>query len=234
MLKKILLLTILFLCYLLVIESFANTVEIEINYNLLPELNQDSNTTTTFEIKKLSEEYVKTIRESNAFNNNLYQKLNLFVKNNKSSINSLSAIYMIIGMCLLDETYELYSKDGEKLLDYLINCYPKYIQGKMAIIMKASFLSKKEMNKEAIQLLENNYEVILSLENNPKFYYLLDELNLKENDHKHIMAGYYYYLANFYYKLNNKNNATIYFNKVINQYPDTDFALNAKEKIKKL
>jgi len=211
--KKIILITFL-VCFMFVNNSFANTIEVELNYGLLPELKYDPNTIK--EIKILSDEYVKTIKERDNFDSVLYYKLNSFIKNNKSSLNSLSALYMIIGMCLLDETDEFYLLNGEKLIDYLINNYSKHIQGKLAIIMKATLLEKREMNLEAIQLLEKNYEVILSIENDSSFQPFLDELNLKEPDNKYMMAWYYYYLANIFSKLKDKNNAVINYNKVIN------------------
>lgn len=228
--RKKVILIIFFLLSVFIINSFANTIEIEVNYNLPIELSLNYNNTE--EMKILSNEYLKIITDSNEFDKKFYNKLNKFIINNKTSVDSLSAIYMIIGMCLLDEAYEVYSTSAEKLTDYLINNFSKYIQGKIAILLKATLLERKGLAQEAIQLLEKNYEVILSVEKDPSFYRFLDELNINNNDNKYIMAGYYYKLANIFSKFNDTKNANAYFNKVINQYPETNFAKDAKDKLK--
>jgi len=228
--KRILFIVIIF-CLISTQSCYANTIEIQVLYNLSDKL--EYSTDSINKLKILSAEFIE-INKSETFNPKLYNKLDSFIKNNKNSLSSLTALHMIAGMCFWPETFELYSKKGEQIINFLINNYSNYIHGKIALIVKASILSKKGLNNEAISLLKDNYEVILNIEKDVNFKYFIQEMNLEFSDDKNIIAGFYHLLGSIYIDIKDYKNAALNLNKVINYYPETNYAKISKEMLKSI
>jgi len=231
---KNLILLIIFVNIIFANNCWAITTEITVNYNLtLPLINDQI---AINEIKTISSEYNKLISDSNndSFNDELYNKLDLFIKNHKKSQSSLTALYMISGMCFFKDTANIYQQKGFEMLDYLINNYPNYVQGKISIIVKAISLENQGQRKEAIKLLEDKYEVILSIERDPYHNNFLEELHLNGTDNEFAGAMYYMLLSEFSLKSGEKTKAIDKLEQIVKLYPQTRWAKEAQEKLKQL
>ncbi len=226
--KKMVLLVLAF-CLILNEICFASNFEVQIDYNLSNKLEYEAN--AMYEVKLLSNEFKKNI-ETETFNEELYNKLDLFIKKYKTSLSSLTALQMIAGMCFWPATYDLYSQKGEQILDFITSNYSDYAHGKIAFIAKATALAQKGMKTEAIRLQEDKYEVILSIEKDKNFQYFIDEMNLKNTDDEYLMAGYYNLLGSIYLDIKDNQNASINLNKVIKQYPNIYYAKISQEMLK--
>ncbi len=207
----------------------ANTIEITIDYNLPTELNYEQ--ISVEKLKIIGAELRKFVIENEVFNAELYSKLNSFIINNKKSLSSLTALSMIAELCLLNDTYDLYSVGGEKIINYLITDYKKYVHGKIALLAKATLLENQQLRENAIKLLEENYEILISVENDPNFKTLISELNLNGTDVECFSAGYFYKLGYNYEMINDFDNAQKNYNKIIKQFPKTNYAIRAKERL---
>lgn len=222
---------IICICLIFNTRCFANTIEIQIDYNLSSKLEYDPKAMS--EIKTIGNDFKKVI-ETGTFNNDFFYKLDFFIKQNKNSVSSLTALQMIAGMCFFPETNDLYSKKGEQILDFIIAKYSNSIHGKVAIIAKAVTLTNKGAKKEAIELLEENSKTILSIESDTNYQKFLEETNLKNTDDEFIIAGYYNLLGCIYSDLKNNKKAILNFNKVIKLYPKTNYAKISKEILENL
>lgn len=211
-----------------VFSTYAQDRTVEINVtSLIPnKVIYDQNAHN--ELCKLYEETKKALK-TDSFNNDLYFKLNSFINKYKDTNSCLSALIIISSMCFLDETGCIYYSSGQKILENIIEKYPDTVQGKISVISNAVLKSRLKNYNDAIQILEKNYEVILSIENDKYFSNFLDEAPVFDNEKNvKIPAEYYFALAYIYIDLNNTPKATETLNKIMKLYPGSKEADRAQ------
>jgi outer membrane protein assembly factor BamD (BamD/ComL family) len=123
-----------------------------------------------------------------------------------------------------------YSKHGKKIIDFIISKYPTTIQGRVLLVLKAQIQADEGYKTEVLKLLQDNYEVVLSIEKYKAYPNYLYELNFENNDP--IIAEYFFLLANTHYYLNEENEAIKIFNTLITSYPNSEATSNSKRVIK--
>lgn len=206
---------------LFIFSSNAQDGTVEINVTSLIPNKVVYNQNAHVELCKLYEETKKALK-SDSFNNDLYFKLNSFIKKYKDTSSCLSALIIISSMCFLDETGNIYYNSGKKILENIIEKYPDTIQGKISVISNAMLNSRLKNYNDAIQMLEKNYEVILSIETDKYLSYFLDEAPVFDSEKNvKIPAEYYFALAYSYIDLNETQKATETLKKIIKLYPNS-------------
>jgi len=212
---------------------FAQTAEIKLNYDFSPELT--TNARAIGELKGLLDEYIKMEADPGAalsFDYGTYRKLDAFILRNLKTRSGLTALYMVPAMIFPEDT-DLHGKQMS-ILDYLIDSQSACIQGKMAIIAKAVALEGRGQKKEAVKLLEDKYEVILSIEKDPYFSHFLDELSIKGKEDENVMAIYYTVLSSILIQLGDLEPAAERLERIVKQYPQTSLAASAKKKLESI
>jgi len=203
------------------------TCEINTSPVLNSKLIYDKDSSTT--LRSLSNEYINIFNKQ-AFDKNFCYKINSFINSNKHSYSSLSALMILTSMCFLENDDQLYSQYGKKIIEFITTKHSKTAQGKAMILLKAQIQSDEGLKKEALKLLQENYEVILSLENDETYYNYRYEMNFENHDP--IIAEYYFLISKIYFSLNNDDEAIKGYNKLIKLYPNSDAASNAKRALK--
>lgn len=227
MLKIKICLIIMFLLFNNNLLLAMETCEVNTNPVLSSKLVYDK--TSSDMLRNLSNEYLK-IYNKQSFDKNFYQKINSFIDSNKHSYSSLSALLMLTSMCFLENDEALYSEYGKKIIEYILAKYPTTVQGKIVLLLKAQVQSEEGFRKEALKLLQDNYEVILSVEKDETYKNYTYELNFENHDP--ITAEYLFLLANISFFLNKDDEAIKGFNMLIKLYPNSDAAGNAKRALK--
>lgn len=215
---------ILFLLFTGYNYSPAATIEINVLKIIKPHVK--NNESASKKIEELSGEY-NNIRNNNQFNNALYKKIEEFIIKYPDTTASISALLLTASMCFLEETYELYSNEGVKILDYIISHYPNTAHYKYSLYSKALIKKEEGHPDEALKLLLDNYEVIISIDNDNNYIKMMKELG-NTNITEKFSSEYYLILGMAYFDLNNINDCVKIMNKIINDFPGTNASKDAK------
>lgn len=204
-----------------------DTCEINTSPILNPKLIFDKNSSEI--LRNLSQEY-SIVYSKQSFDKNFYHKINSYIDLNKHSYSSLSALIILASMCFLENDETKYSEYGKKIIDFIISKYPTTIQGRAMLLLKAQIQADEGYRTEALKLLQDNYEVVLSIEKDMAYPNYLYELNFENHDP--IIAEYFFLLANTHYYLSEENEAINFFNTLIKAYPNSEAASNSKRVLK--
>jgi len=217
-------LLIIFVMFIGYNYAFAETIEINVLNIIKP--NVENNELASKAIAELSDEY-NEIRNNNQFNNVFYKKIEGFIKQYPDTTASISALLLIASMCFLEETYELYSGEGMKILDYIISHYPNTPHFKYSLYSKALIKKEEGCPEDSLKLLRDNYEVIISIDNDKNYIKMMKELG-NTNITEKFSSEYYLILGLIYFDLNNTTDCVDMMNKIINDYPGTNASKEAK------
>ncbi len=207
--------------------SFASE-EISISYNINKKLTFDEKSSS--ELKCLNSEFKKIIEEDQGFAIDFHLKLNKFINNNKHSLSSLTALYMMSITFSLPETDVSYKKYNDQILQFIISNYPDSVQSaasKLALSMKKNDSGNYN---EALSILKDNYENILKASNDKYLQNFLDELGINNN----IIASYFSALAEIYCSTKNYNKSIEYYQTIIDSFPNSKESKHARLKIETL
>lgn len=215
---------VVLLIYFTSLDVKAQTVEINITNLLNQTLKYDDNASK--KITEIATEYILKVRDSNQFNPELYKKIENFTKQHYDSYAALSALLITTAMCFLEDTYDIYYPSGIQILEYIIKHYPKTVQCKYAIYSKAIIKKEEGNTEEALKILQENYEVIISMDQDPNFLRMMAELGNKNITEK-FASSYFLLLGVVYFDMGNTIEATNIMQKIIKDYPNSNACKDA-------
>jgi outer membrane protein assembly factor BamD (BamD/ComL family) len=220
--------------HIAILDVKAQTVEINIANLLNKTLKYDE--TASKKITEISNEYILKIRTNNQFSPELYKKIEDFTKQHNDSYAALSALLLTTSMCFLEETYDKYSQSGVKILDHIINNYPQTVHCKYAIYSKVIIKKEEGNTEDALKLLQENYEVILSMDHDPNYLRMMAELG-NPNITEKFASSYFLLLGLLYFDAGNIVESSSIMQKIIKNYPNSNAckdAISIQKAIQKL
>lgn len=182
------------------------------------------------ELSDLSTEYKEKIHPTNTFNKEFYQKMESFVKKYKNTYSAISALYITAGMCFLENTEKIYTNDGMKIIDFIINNFPSSsFHYKQAIFYKATYEESQQNYENSFKILKDNYEVIISREDDKYWASFLKELNHNKFKPTDGYAQYYYYMAKLCFNLAMFDKGKEYCELILKNFPNSNYKKMADE-----